>query len=82
MPKKDLHYTLYSGNCSGGRVNIDCYGNTGGAYKGKVRVTRSGYECQYWNTTENYTKEGTHNYCRTPDKEGAGASVLPIPIPG
>ena len=45
-------------------MNIDCYDNTGVSYDGVVRVTRSGYECQYWNTTENYRSVGTHNYCR------------------
>ena len=53
-----------AGDCSVGRVNIDCYENTGVSYGGVVRVTRSGYECQYWNTTENYRSVGTHNYCR------------------
>ena len=61
---------VLSGDCSGGRVNIDCYEYNGRSYEGKVRVTRSGYECQYWNRTDNYNKEGTHNYCRNTEAGG------------
>ena len=52
-------------------MNIDCYEYNGRSYEGKVRVTRSGYECQYWNRTDNYNKEGTHNYCRNTEAGGA-----------
>ena len=52
-------------------MNIDCYEDNGRSYEGTVRKTRSGYECQYWNRTDNYNKEGTHNYCRNTEAGGA-----------
>lgn len=63
--------------------DFDChsFSDKGAGYRGNVRVTKSGFECQSWNsqyphehnrTPKRYPENGLDgNYCRNPDR-GAG----------